>query len=87
MIQKCQACNLCCCCLFYWCSFIIPDDEQSISEYTVRRRTNLSRSDSMDVHSPRNSYNGDIAEYTPVHVNIIITMLIFTWEVRISQGL
>jgi len=64
----------------------ILDDEQAIPEYTVRRRTNLSRKDSMDVHSPRNSYNGDIAQYTPVHVNIIITMLIFTWEVKISQG-
>lgn len=65
----------------------IEDDEQAIPDYTVRRRTNLSRNDSMDVHSPRNSYNGDIAQYTPVHVNIIITMLIFTWEVKISQGL
>ena len=65
----------------------ILDDEQAIPEYTVRRRTNLSRKDSMDVQSPRNSYNGDIAQYTPVHVNIIITMLIFTLEVKISQGL
>ncbi|XP_029342174.1 golgin subfamily A member 6-like protein 22 [Acyrthosiphon pisum] len=46
----------------------VEDDEQAIPEYTVRRRTNLSRKDSMDVHSPRNSYNGDIAQYTPVHM-------------------
>ncbi|CAI6345944.1 unnamed protein product [Macrosiphum euphorbiae] len=46
----------------------LEDDEQAIPEYTVRRRTNLSRKDSMDVHSPRNSYNGDIAQYTPVHM-------------------
>ncbi|XP_022172248.1 rootletin-like [Myzus persicae] len=46
----------------------IEDDEQAIPEYTVRRRTNLSRKDSMDLHSPRNSYNGDIAQYTPVHM-------------------
>ncbi|CAI6345943.1 unnamed protein product [Macrosiphum euphorbiae] len=44
----------------------LEDDEQAIPEYTVRRRTNLSRKDSMDVHSPRNSYNGDIAQYTPM---------------------
>lgn len=75
-------------CLYFILLFVfIPDDEQTIPEYTFRRRTNLSRTDSMDVPSPRNSYNGDIAQYTPVHVNIIITMLIFTWEVRISQGL
>lgn len=52
----------------------LEDDEQAIPEYTVRRRTNLSRKDSVDLHSPRNSYNGDIAHYTPVHVNIIITI-------------
>ncbi|XP_026815432.1 golgin subfamily A member 6-like protein 22 [Rhopalosiphum maidis] len=46
----------------------IEDDEQAIPEYTVRRRSNLSRNDSVDVHSPRNSYNGDIAQYTPVHM-------------------
>ncbi|XP_060833456.1 golgin subfamily A member 6-like protein 22 isoform X1 [Rhopalosiphum padi] len=46
----------------------IEDDEQAIPEYTVRRRSNLSRKDSVDVHSPRNSYNGDIAQYTPVHM-------------------
>lgn len=67
-------------CYFIYYLFIL-DDEQTIPEYTVRRRTSLSRTDSMDVPSPRNSYNGDIAHYTPVHVNIIITMLIFTGEV------
>lgn len=63
------------------------DDEQTIPEYTVRRRTNLSRTDSMDTPSPRNSYNGDIDQFTLVHVNIIITMLIFTWDVIVSQRL
>lgn len=66
---------------------IVLDNEDIIPEYVIRRRTNLSRKDSMDVPSPRNSYNGDIDQNTPVHVNIIITMLIFIWEVRISQGL
>lgn len=59
------------------CPFVILDDEQINPEYTVRRRTSFSRSDSVDVPSPRNSFNGDIAQYTLVHVNIIITMLIF----------
>lgn len=63
------------------------DGEKIIPEYTVRRRTNLSRTESMDASSPRNSYNGDIDQNTPVHVNIIITMLIFIWEIKVSQGL
>lgn len=67
--------------------FIIIDDEHTSSDYTVHRRTNLSHSDSKEVPSPKNSYNGYVDQYTPVHVNIIITMLIFTWWVRISQGL
>lgn len=52
------------------------DDKEQFSESPVQRRTSLSRSDSVDVPSPRNSYNGYIAQLTPVHVNIIITMLI-----------
>lgn len=71
----------------YCYSFIIIDNEQTSADYTVHRRTNLSHTDSKEVPSPRNSYNGYVDQYTPVHVNIIITMLIFTWGVRISQRL
>ncbi|XP_025418360.1 myosin-8 isoform X2 [Sipha flava] len=43
----------------------LKNDEQTVPEYTVRRRQNLSRTDSMEVSSPRNSYNGDIDQNTP----------------------
>ncbi|XP_050432540.1 myosin-6 isoform X2 [Adelges cooleyi] len=43
----------------------IDYDNNTNTDYKVKKRINLSRSDSIDRTSPRNSYNGDIAHYTP----------------------